>query len=68
MEGWVLATEEDAKTKVCWKTMGEHARENCIGSACMAWEPGEVVSQFGVYGNRLPDKRLGYCGIVGEPE
>jgi|HubBroStandDraft_1064217.scaffolds.fasta_scaffold778719_2 hypothetical protein len=48
MGGWVLVTEDDAKTKWCpFTRVGEQASGaaenrpdgsfNCIGSACMAW-------------------------------
>ena len=32
-----MHTEDEAKTKWCWRAMGNDSQEKCHGSACMAW-------------------------------
>jgi hypothetical protein len=76
-----IYTEEEAKTKVCWKGIGHSQSHNfqhpyCIGSACMAWrwannENEERWSDYGadiqegLEGAKKPES-LGLCGLAGK--
>ncbi len=68
-------TEDEAKTKVCPRTIGQfisdagsygelqafNATEKCIDSNCMAWQWLKVT-------NVNTGKQYGYCGLSGKPE
>jgi len=69
----MLLTEEEAKTKVCHKTMAAFNEVNgpgpwkCIASDCMAW----CVAYDDWSENAATKEKTfhlrGYCGLAGKP-
>lgn len=55
-------TEEEAKTKWCWRTT--KSTSMCLGAGCMAWR--WVRDDFGNV-TEIGGEKHGFCGPAGRP-
>lgn len=69
-------TEDEAKTKLCFKAatfggsqqLADGAGPFCVGSACMGWRVRyNQISSHDLDGPIISAGRYGYCGPAGEP-
>lgn len=57
-------TEDEARKKMCHRTLGTTEQAHCIASDCMAWREfkGGMMRDGG-----FEPTEGGYCGLAGKP-